>query len=192
MSTTPSSIATEASTALTELVTQATEALASTGPTETGSGFDSIKQMMDNFDPAALLPDLGNVAGLVGTIAGFAVVIGPVILLAMGLAYLFLSPKEANYRFGYRCYFGMGSVEAWRYTQRVAGLLWGAVGALLTVIALFTAVGYGGKEIMEVVDSAVTMLIWQVVATILSCLAINGLVMYHFDRNGGRRSHTKE
>ncbi len=192
MSTTPSSIATEASTALTELVTQATEALTSTGVTEAGSGFDSIKQMMDNFDPAALLPDLGNVADLVGTIAGFAVVIGPVILLAMGLAYLFLSPKEANYRFGYRCYFGMGSVEAWRYTQRIAGLIWGAVGALLTVISFFVAVGYGGKEIMEVVDSAVTLLIWEVVLTIVSCLTINGLVMYHFDRNGGRRIHTKE
>jgi uncharacterized membrane protein len=123
----------------------------------------------------------------VGTIAGFAVVIGPVILLAMGLAYLFLAPKEANYRFGYRCFFGMGSVEAWRYTQRIAGMLWSLVGALLTVISVFTAMGYGGKEIMEVVDSAVTLLIWEVVLTILSCLAINGLVIFHFDRNGGRR-----
>ena len=192
MSTTPSAIATETSAAVTELLTQATEALASTGVTETASGFDSIKQIMDEFDPAALLPDLSSVADLVGTVAGFAVVIGPVILLAMGLAYLFLAPKEANYHFGYRCYFGMGSVEAWRYTQRIAGLLWGALGAVLTVIALVTAMGYGGKEIMEVVDSAVTLLIWEAGLTIVSCLGINGLVMYHFDRNGGRRRHTKE
>lgn len=192
MSTTPSSIATEATEALTEFVTQATEALSSTAASQAGSGFDSIKQMMDNFDPAALLPDLGNLADLVGTIAGFAVVIGPVILLAMGLAYLFLAPKEANYRFGYRCFFGMGSVEAWRYTQRIAGMLWSLVGALLTVISVFTAMGYGGKEIMEVVDSAVTLLIWEVVLTILSCLAVNGLVMYHFDHKGYRRRHSKE
>lgn len=191
MSTTPSSFPTEASTAVTELVTQATEALESAA-TEVTNGFDSIKQMMDNFDPATLLPDLTSVADTVRTVAGFAVVIGPAILLAMGLAYLFLSPKEANYRFGYRCYHGMGSVEAWRYTQRMAGLIWGALGALLTVIAFFVSIGYGGKEIVEVVDSAVTLLIWELVLTIVSCIGINGLVMYHFDRNGGRRYHNND
>ena len=28
-------------------------------------------------------------------------------MLVLGLAYLFLAPREANYYFGYRCYFGM-------------------------------------------------------------------------------------
>ena len=190
MSTTPSSIPTEASTAVTELVTQAAEALESAA-TEVTNGFDSIKQMMDNFDPATLLPDLSGMAETVQTVAGFAVVIGPLILLVMGLAYLFLSPKEANYRFGYRCYYGMGSVEAWRYTQRMAGAIWAALGALLTAIAFFVSVGYGGKEIMAVVDSAVTLLIWEVVAAIVSCICINLLVMYHFDRNGGRRRRNR-
>jgi hypothetical protein len=40
---------------------------------------------------------------------------------------------------------------------------------------------------MTVIDSAVTCLIWELVLAIVSCLAINGLVMFHFDRNGGRR-----
>ena len=191
MSTTPSSIPAEASTAVTELVTQASEALESAA-TEVTGGFDSIKQMMDSFDPAALLPDLSNVADLVQTVAGFAVVIGPLILLVMGFAYLLLSPKEANYRFGYRCYYGMGSVEAWRYTQRMAGVIWGALGALLTVIAFFISIGYGDLEIMEVVDSAVTLLIWELVLTIVSCFLINGLAMYHFDRNGARRHRNRD
>lgn len=191
MSTTPSSIPMEASTAVTELVAQATETLESAA-TEVTNGFDSIKQIMDNFDPATLLPDLDSVAETVQTVAGFAVVIGPLILLIMGLAYLLLSPKEANYRFGYRCYYGMGSVEAWRYTQRMAGVIWGALGALLTAIAFFVSIGYGGKEIMEVVDSAVTLLIWELVLTVVSCFLINGLAMYHFDRNGGRRRRNRE
>lgn len=154
---------------------------------EATGGFDSIKQVMDNFDPAALLPELDSVTGWVGTIARIAVIIGPVVLLVMGIAYLLAAPKEANYHFGYRCYHGMGSVEAWRYTQRMAGLIWAGLGAVLTVVMFLSTLSYGGKEIMAVVDAAVTSLIWELVLTCLSCLAINGLVMLHFDRNGGRR-----
>lgn len=182
MSTTPSSIATEATTVITEM----------TGVTEATSGFDSIKQIMDEFDPAALLPELNSVTELVSSIAGVAVVIGPVILLVLGLAYLFLAPKEANYRFGYRCYHGMGSVEAWRYTQRMAGLIWAVLGAALTAVSCFAAVGYGGKDVMAVMDSAITLLIWELVLAVISCVAINALVICHFDRNGNRRQRNAE
>ena len=167
-----------------------TEALAATDPTavtETVSGFESIKEMMDAFDPAALLPELTSITDWVSTIARICVMAGPLVLLAMGIAYLLLAPKEANYHFGYRCYHGMGSVEAWRYTQRMAGLIWAGLGAVLTIIMFLSTAAYGGKELMALIDSAVTCLIWELVLTILSCLAINGLVMYHFNRSGGRR-----
>lgn len=167
-----------------------TEALAATDPTavtETVSGFESIKEMMDAFDPAALLPDLSGLPETIASIARFAVLAGPVILLIMGLAYLFLSPKEANYRFGYRCYHGMGSVEAWRYTQRMAGLIWGVLGLALTCVMFFVTGGYGSAQTVDVIDSAITCLIWEIVLALLSCLVINILVMLSFDRNGGRR-----
>ena len=73
---------------------------------------DSIKEIMDGFDPAALLPDLSSVFGKIELLCRIAVVIGPIILLVMGLSYLCFAPKEANHYFGYKCYFGMGSVQA--------------------------------------------------------------------------------
>ncbi len=184
MSTTPSSIVTEVTQALTELETTAATVVAQTGATESGVDFNSIKEMMDAFDPAALLPDLGGVGELVVSVARLAVLAGPVVLLALGLAYLFLAPKEANYRFGYRCFHGMGSVQAWRFTQRLAGMIWTGLGGLLTVVMLVISGGYGKKPMLDIVDSALTCLIWEVVLVVVSCAAINVIVMMTFNSQG--------
>ena len=74
---------------------------------------EDFKGLMDEFDPASLLPDLDAIMSTVAVIARIAIVIGPVLLLLMGLVYLFATPKEANYHIGFRCYYGMGSVQAW-------------------------------------------------------------------------------
>ena len=150
--------------------------------------FEDIKGLMDNFDPASLLPDLSSMAGTVATITRLAVIIGPLVLLVLGLLYFFAAPKEANYRFGYRCYFGMGSEEAWRFTQRIAGVSWAALGLVLTVLMLIISGGYGSKDISEVISSGFRCLIWELVLTGAVCLAINVLVMLRFDRKGLRRS----
>lgn len=150
--------------------------------------FEDIKILMDNFDPASLLPDLSSMTGIVATVTRLAVLAGPIVLLIMGLLYFFAAPKEANYRFGYRCYFGMGSEEAWRFTQRVAGILWAALGLVLSLLMLFITGGYGSKEIVDVIGSGLKCLIWEVVLTALSCLAINAAVMLRYDRKGLRRS----
>ena len=150
--------------------------------------FEDIKILMDNFDPASLLPDLSSMTGIVATVTRLAVLAGPIVLLIMGLLYFFAAPKEANYRFGYRCYFGMGSEEAWRFTQRVAGILWAALGLVLSLLMLFITGGYGSKEIVDVIGSGLKCLILEVVLTALSCLAINAAVMLRYDRKGLRRS----
>ena len=160
--------------------------------TEGGSGLEGIKELMDAFDPASLLPDLSSVVGMVMTAARYAVLAGPIVLLAMGLAYLFLSPKEANYKFGYRCYFGMGSVESWRFTQRLAGIVWTVLGLVLTVVMVLVTGSYGGKEVIAVVDSAVTCLIWEIVLAAISCLVINLIVMLTFDRKGAPRKRNNK
>ena len=150
--------------------------------------FEDIKTLMDNFDPASLLPDLSSLAGTVATITRLAVIIGPITLLVLGLLYFFAAPKEANYRFGYRCYFGMGSEEAWRFTQRLAGILWAALGLVLTVLMVIISGGYGSKDISQVISSGFRCLIWQLVLTVISVLAINVVAMIRYDRKGMRRS----
>ena len=117
-----------------------------TAATEAVMDLESIKEMMDAFDPAALLPELDSVFSLVATVCKVAILAGPIVLLVLGLAYLFLSPKEANYYFGYRCYYGMGSVQAWRFTQRLAGIVLGGLGLVLTGVALVASVGFGSMD----------------------------------------------
>ena len=173
---------------VTEILT--TELLAATeAVTEAADRLEGIKELMDAFDPAALLPDLSSVVGIVMTVARFAVLAGPLVLLVLGLAYLFLSPKEANYHFGYRCYFGMGSVEAWRFTQRLAGIVWGGLGLVLTVLMLLITGGFRGKEILDIIGSGFTCMVWEVILVVASCLAINILAMMRFDKQGRRRGN---
>lgn len=148
---------------------------------------EDIKQIMDAFDPAALLPDLTTVAGKMELVCRIAVLIGPIVLLALGLSYLFLAPKEANYTFGYRCYFGMGSSDAWRFTQRLAGLVWGALGLVLTLIMLIVTTGYRDKVIVDQVWGAVKCLGWEAGLTLVSVLGINFAAMFFFDAKGQRR-----
>ena len=151
------------------------------------SSFEDIKVLMDNFDPAALLPDLATVVGKVEFVTRLAMLIGPIVLLILGLVYFFLAPKEANHHFGYRCYFGMGSVEAWRFTQRLGGMVWAGLGLVLTIVMTIVSLGFSGKEIMDIISSGVTCLVWEVVLVGLSCLGINILVAKRYDRNGELR-----
>ena len=149
---------------------------------------EDLKTLMDEFDPAALLPELDTIVGKVELVARIAVMVGPIVLLILGLAYLLVSPKEANYHFGYRCYFGMGSVSAWRFSQRLAGIVWGLLGLILTAVMLLICSSFRGKEIMEILSSAVKCVVWQAVAAAVSCLVINGLVAFRYDAKGKLRS----
>ena len=160
--------------------------------TESALDIESIKSLMDGFDPAALLPDLSDLFGSLATLCRFAVMIGPVVLLVLGLAYLFLSPREANYYFGYRCYFGMGSVQAWRFTQRMAGMLFGGVGLILTIVMYVISGGFAGMEITQMVWKAAGCLAWQVGITLALTLLINFLAFFFFDAKGNPRRKKKK
>ena len=160
--------------------------------TEAALDIESIKSLMDGFDPAALLPDLSDLFGSLATLCRFAVMIGPVVLLILGLAYLFLSPREANYYFGYRCYFGMGSVQAWRFTQRIAGLLFGGVGLILTIVMFVISGGFAGMEMTQMVWKAAGCLAWQVGLALVLTLLINFLAFFFFDAKGNPRRKKKK
>ena len=151
---------------------------------EGGLDIDSIKGMLDGFDPANLLPDLSRVFSSLEPLCRFAVLIGPVVLLLLGLSYLILSPKEANYYLGYRCYFGMGSEYAWRFTQRLAGLLFGGVGLILTILMFLISGSFAGMEVTDMVWKAVDCLLWEAVAAVLVTLTVNIAAAMRFDHKG--------
>ena len=168
-----------------------TELLDPTAATEPALDIESIKELMDAFDPASLLPELGDIFSLITSVCRIAVMVGPLILLVLGLAYLLFSPKEANYYFGYRCYFGMGSVEAWRFTQRLAGIVLGLTGLILSGIMLFLSSGFPGMDTMEMVWRAFWCLIWQAAIILAANAAIWAVTFFRFDAKGNYRAKKK-
>ena len=188
MSTTP--------TELLETTAAALETLAAEVPVDPtaateGLDFASIKEAMDAFDPAALLPEISEIFGTLPQVCRIAVIIGPIVLLVLGLSYLLLSPREANHYFGYRCYFGMGSVSAWRFTQRLAGALLGGLGLILTFAMFTVSSRFAAMDVTEMVWKALDCLVWQAIAAFLANFIITAAAAIRFDRKGEYRKHKK-
>ena len=150
---------------------------------------DAIKELLTNFDLSNFLPEITTVMGWVTILLRLAVMAGPVIILVLGLIYVFAPPKEANHRFGFRCYYGMGSVEAWLFTQRLAGIVLGALGLVLTIVMLIITNSYNALSPDMMVFSAVKCLLWQFGLIALSCLGIHVTAAVMFDRFGNRRKN---
>ena len=148
---------------------------------------EDLKSILDAFDPGALLPELDVLLGSLTGLMRIVLLAGPIVMLVLGLGYLFLAPKEANYHFGYRCFFGMGSVEAWRYTQRMAGLIWTGLGLALTVTMFIITGGYASLAASEVLSSALRCVLWEAGLALTACIAIHVLVGIHFTASGDRR-----
>ena len=137
---------------------------------------DSIKELLDGFDPAALLPDLEKLFASMEPVVRFAVMAGPVCLLVLGLIYLFAAPKEANHTLGFRCWWGM---------------VWTGLGAVLTVVIYFVSAGFAGKDQSEMMRSALSILGWELGLVLASVVAINVTIIILFDRKGYRRRRTR-
>jgi len=148
---------------------------------------EDLKSLMDAFDPAALLPELNGVLDTVLYAVRIATLVGPAVVLLLGLGYLIFAPKEANYYFGYRCTFGMGSVEAWRFTQRLAGIVWSVLGLVLTGAMVLLTNGFAAMDVYDAVWTAVKYVLWEVGLVALSCLVINTAVMTRFTYSGDYR-----
>ena len=132
-------------------------------------------------------PDTGALIEKSTAIAKVLVIAGPVIMLILGLLYLFAAPREANHHFGYRCYFGMGSEQAWRFTQRIAGMTWIALGSILTVAMLIVTGRFPGQDVLEMLTTAGTCVVVEALVLLIATIAIRITVAAVFDRHGDRR-----
>lgn len=149
---------------------------------------EQMKQLVNEFDFANFIPAVDSILGWIELLVRLFVMAAPVCVLVFGLWFLFLPPKEANHRAGYRTYFGMGSVEAWRFTQFLAGIIWSAVGLILSVVMLLVTNGYREMDMMDMVNNAIVCVLWEIGCIVLCCLGINITALVMFDRKGVRRS----
>ena len=153
---------------------------------------EDLKKVLEGSDLGTMLPDLNSIVDGLAPIMKTALLAGPIILLVLGLLYLFVVPKEANYSFGYRCYFGMGSVNAWRYTQRLAGILFTGVGLILTLVMFGITAGFREMDVMDMLWKTVRCGIWEAVIIALVNIAIQLATAFYFDGKGRLRRRKKK
>ena len=148
---------------------------------------NKITGFLDGLDLSKLVPELAELLGKVKSVAGWAVFLCPMLVLTLGVIYFFKPPKEANHGFGFRTYFGMGSIQAWRYTQRFAGLVYMGVGSILTIVMGIICLTFGGKDAALVLDRAVKCLIWEIVLIFAAWLTVVIHIALRYDKDGNRR-----
>ena len=153
---------------------------------------ENIKELMDGVDIAQLLPNIDSILAFAVFLARFCLLLGPVVVLALGLHYFLLAPKEANYTTGYRFRWGMASVESWRFMQQVAGIVWGLLGLGLLIAMGVTNGQLADLALMDVLWLVVKRLALQIALLLGSCVVIDVIVFSRFDRKGKRRLTWRE
>ncbi len=153
---------------------------------------EKIQSIMDNFDLTNLLPEAESVLTQVGLLMRGAVMLAPLVLVVLGVVYCFAAPKEANHSFGYRFFWGMSSVEAWQTMQRIAGIVWAALGLVLGIVMFIISGGYGKMETMDVLWSAVSCILWELGLLAVACIAIDIVIVILFDSKGEPRRKKRE
>ena len=151
--------------------------------------FDELKALLEDMDLTKILPQSDAMTASIQAVLRLAVMVGPLVLLGFGLLYLFAPPKEANHALGYRFWWGMASLDAWTFTQKVAGIGWSSVGLILTVVMSIIGNGFSKRELMDAVNLAGKCLLWQLGLTLAACLVIDVIVVVFFDRDGFRRQN---
>ena len=153
---------------------------------------ENIKDSLDKIKLENLLPDLSNFESTVLSFTRLAMIVGPLVLLALGIYYLVAPPREANHTTGYRCWFGMGSVQAWQFTQRLAGFVWILLGVVLAAVAALNVGKLLEQELMDAMFFAGKYIVGQAATVFVSILCINLVVFIRYDRKGIRRATWKE
>lgn len=145
-----------------------------------------ISKLFD-MDLSKLVPQLPGFLGFVHTLLVLSVLIGPILMVVLGALYLFKPAPEANFKYGFRTYFGMGSIEAWQFSQKIAGLIFGALGALLLIIMFIVVLTFIKKDLFQIAGTAIVCLIIQAVLALAARGAISILCWKYFDKDGNRR-----
>jgi hypothetical protein len=79
-------------------------------------------------------------------------------------------------------------VEAWRFTQRLAGVVWTVLGAVLTLVMWANCGKLADMDISVMTQEAVRYLLWELGSAVVSILLIDLMVIICFTFRGIPRS----
>lgn len=147
---------------------------------------------MEDFDISGLLPEYDSFINGLDMFIRICVVVGPLILLGLGLYYLLAAPKEANHSSGYRFRYGMAKVRSWRFMQYLAGIVYSVVGLIMTIVMVILCIMLHQLNLMDMAVEAIRLISWQAGIILVATIGINVTMVVLFDSEGNRRSDFKK
>lgn len=141
---------------------------------------DAITSLLGDFDLSKFIPDLETALGKFELAARIFVMLGPLLLLGLGLWYLLAPPKKIDSYIGFHTFRRAQTQEIWEYTQHFAGVVWGALGVALTLVMALICNGYRGMDAVSVATSALICIIVELVLLTASIIFINKNVTNKF------------
>ena len=138
-----------------------------------------------------VLPSVGSLLEGLEPLLRFLVMVGPLALLGLGLYCFLLPPKEANYSTGYRFRYGMSRIAVWQFMQRLAGIVFGALGLVLTVVMALLCLRLESMQPMDALWYCVKCILWEIGLMVAAMLAVNITVVARYDSQGALRSEKK-
>ena len=81
----------------------------------------------------------------------------------------------------------MGSVEAWQFSQKLAGLVFGGLGLVLTAVMLVIAIISMFQSLDTVGRTFMICMIIEAALTIIAYAVVSIMVMRNFDAKGNRK-----
>lgn len=145
-----------------------------------------ISKIFD-LDFSKFVPEMPVLLGFLRALLVIIILAGPILLVTLGVMYLLRPAPEANYKYGFRTYFGMGSVEAWRFSQKIAGLVYGGLGIILLLVMFIIVMTFFKKDLFQIANSAIICLLWQVGLTLIARIAVGVMCFIYFDKDGARK-----
>ena len=140
---------------------------------------ESISGFLDGFDFAKILPGIGKVISSVRFWMVLLMYAGPLVLLGLGLWYYLKPVQEPCTDRGFRIPPAMGSADAWKFTQKLAGVTWTALGGVLTVLTVIFSLIYGSTATMKLVTASV---VWLAVEALLAVVSYGFIYIMVYTR----------
>ena len=144
---------------------------------------DAIMNLLGNFDPSALLPNISFTFGLITLLARLAILVVPALLLAFGALYFFKPVKEPSRKSGYRTIFAIKDPEAWRFVQRLAGFVYLILGGVMMLAMLIVSIILIWKDTMALLTIAAICLVIEAILIALATLVINIFMAVRHQQN---------
>lgn len=151
----------------------------------------AILDLLKEFDIAKLMPPMDSFISQLAGWLRLCLLIGPVILAALGAWYYYAPPGEANYSLGYRTKWSMSSVTVWKYAQKLAGKYYMLLGGGLFILMLLISLFFGLFGPIGMAVTALLCIVAEVVLVVLLHVWLDKLLRQKFDQNGDPLKHKR-